>query len=249
MTLFWILLFIICLSKIDSTGENPADHSYYTHDAPMISHLHDAHHFWRQGHQTFSGFIKARERPRKGKGSKRLKFTNEREKQGEKKRKQDMNGGRKTENTQKYNTHTHTQSRGEKKSIQTDKDCPCRCFYPCKNKKKKTQKSISTKAGIFILGSFIISKSTGKRKQIVGTGAKGKAEGKVSSRREAPQCCSHLCHLKKQVRPLFISLYSLKLFKLVWLQELCKGNLITFIQFMHARNCFTRASDLAQSGH
>ncbi|KAJ6938422.1 hypothetical protein NC651_004985 [Populus alba x Populus x berolinensis] len=31
----------------------------------MISRLRDAHHFWRQGHQTFSGFIKARERPQK----------------------------------------------------------------------------------------------------------------------------------------------------------------------------------------
>jgi hypothetical protein len=31
----------------------------------MISRLHDAHHLWRQGHQTFSGFIKSRERPGK----------------------------------------------------------------------------------------------------------------------------------------------------------------------------------------
>jgi len=65
MTPFWILLFIICLLKTGSTGENPADHGHYTHDAAMISRLHDAHHFWRQGHQTFSGFIKARERPQK----------------------------------------------------------------------------------------------------------------------------------------------------------------------------------------
>jgi RAB protein geranylgeranyltransferase component A len=77
---------------------------------------------------------------------------------------------------------------------------------------KTTQKSVSTEAGIFFLGSFIISKSAGKRKQTVDTGAKRKAEGKVSSRREAPQRCSHL---QKQVRPLFTSLYSLKLFKLV----------------------------------
>jgi hypothetical protein len=65
MTPFWILLFIICLPKTGSTGENPADHGHYTHDAVMISRLHDAHHLWRQGQQTFSGFIKARERPGK----------------------------------------------------------------------------------------------------------------------------------------------------------------------------------------
>jgi hypothetical protein len=65
MTSFWILLFIICLPKTSSTGENPVDHGHYTHDAVMISRLHDAHHLWRQGHQTFSGFIKARERPGK----------------------------------------------------------------------------------------------------------------------------------------------------------------------------------------
>ena len=65
MTPFWILLFIICLPKTGSTGENPADHGHYTHDAAMISRLHDAHHFWRQEHQTFSGSIKARERPQK----------------------------------------------------------------------------------------------------------------------------------------------------------------------------------------
>jgi len=45
--------------------ENPAVHGHYTHDAAMISCLHDAHYFWRQGHQTFSGFTKARERPQK----------------------------------------------------------------------------------------------------------------------------------------------------------------------------------------
>jgi hypothetical protein len=45
--------------------ENPAVHGHYTHDAAMISRLHDAHYFWRQGHQTFSGFTKARERPQK----------------------------------------------------------------------------------------------------------------------------------------------------------------------------------------
>ena len=51
----------------------------------MISRLHDAHHFWGQGHQTFSGFIKARERPKKKK-----KGTNgrERKKHGRKKRKE-----------------------------------------------------------------------------------------------------------------------------------------------------------------
>jgi len=68
MTSFWILLFIICLPKTGSTGENPADHGHYTHDAVIISRFHrfhDAHHLWRQGHQTFSGFIKARERPGK----------------------------------------------------------------------------------------------------------------------------------------------------------------------------------------
>ncbi|KAJ6980979.1 hypothetical protein NC653_024381 [Populus alba x Populus x berolinensis] len=32
----------------------------------MISRLHDARHFWRPGHKTFSGFIKARERPQLG---------------------------------------------------------------------------------------------------------------------------------------------------------------------------------------
>jgi hypothetical protein len=66
MTSFWILLlFIICLPKTGSTGENPTDHGHYTHDAVMISRLHDAHHLWRQGYQTFSGIIKARERPGK----------------------------------------------------------------------------------------------------------------------------------------------------------------------------------------
>ncbi|KAJ6952777.1 hypothetical protein NC653_041803 [Populus alba x Populus x berolinensis] len=40
---------------------------------PTISRLHDARHCWSQGHKTFSGFIKARERPRRG---------NRKEKQG-----------------------------------------------------------------------------------------------------------------------------------------------------------------------
>ena len=42
-------------------GEDSADHSHYTHDAiseATISRLHDARHFWRPGHKTFSGFIK-----------------------------------------------------------------------------------------------------------------------------------------------------------------------------------------------
>jgi hypothetical protein len=49
--------------------ENSADHDHYTHDSiseATISRLHDARHFWRPGHETFSGFIKARERPQKG---------------------------------------------------------------------------------------------------------------------------------------------------------------------------------------
>jgi hypothetical protein len=35
MTSFWILLFIICLPKTGSTGENPADHGHYTHDLSL----------------------------------------------------------------------------------------------------------------------------------------------------------------------------------------------------------------------
>jgi hypothetical protein len=73
----WILLFIICLPKTGSTGENPADHGQGKMQQitatiptvpflkPTISRLHDARHFWRQGHKTFSGFIKARERGRR----------------------------------------------------------------------------------------------------------------------------------------------------------------------------------------
>jgi hypothetical protein len=65
-------LFII---SFDSRGgsrfnrENSADHGHYTHDSipeATISRLHDARHFWRPGQETFSGFIKARERPQKG---------------------------------------------------------------------------------------------------------------------------------------------------------------------------------------
>ena len=85
MTPFWILLFIICLPKTGSIGENPADHGHYTHDAAMISRLHYAHHFWRQGHQTFSGFIKARERPKKKEGHERQRT---KKTQGRKKRKE-----------------------------------------------------------------------------------------------------------------------------------------------------------------
>jgi hypothetical protein len=56
-------------------GENPADHGQGKIQQitatiptmpflkPTISRLHDARRFWRQGHMTFSGFIKARERP------------------------------------------------------------------------------------------------------------------------------------------------------------------------------------------
>ena len=43
---------------------------------------------------------------------------------------------------------------------------------------KTTQKSVSTEAGTFVLGSFIISKSAGKRKQTVGTGAKREGRSK-----------------------------------------------------------------------
>jgi len=46
-------------------GEDSADHSHYAHDAipeATISRLHDARHFWRSGHKTFSGFIKSREK-------------------------------------------------------------------------------------------------------------------------------------------------------------------------------------------
>jgi len=35
MTSFWILLFIICLPKTGSTGENPADYGHYTHDLSL----------------------------------------------------------------------------------------------------------------------------------------------------------------------------------------------------------------------
>jgi hypothetical protein len=56
-------------------GEDSADHSHYAYDAipeATISRLHDAGHFWRPGHKTFSGFIKARERPQqRGERSKR----------------------------------------------------------------------------------------------------------------------------------------------------------------------------------
>jgi len=55
-------------------GEDSADHSHDAHDAipeATISRLHDARHFWRPGHKTFSGFIKARERPQQGRGEKR----------------------------------------------------------------------------------------------------------------------------------------------------------------------------------
>jgi hypothetical protein len=74
MTSFWILLFIICLPKTGATGENTADHGQGKIQQitttiptmlflkPMISRLHDARRFWKQGHKTFSGFIKARER-------------------------------------------------------------------------------------------------------------------------------------------------------------------------------------------
>jgi hypothetical protein len=85
MTSFWILLFIICLPKTGSTGENPSDHGHYTHDAVIISRFHDAHHLWRQGHQTFSGFIKARERPGKRGGEKDFGGRKKPEKQRQKK--------------------------------------------------------------------------------------------------------------------------------------------------------------------
>ena len=64
---FWILLFIICLPKTGSIGENLADHGQGKFQQitatiptmpflkPTISGLHDARHFWRQGHKTFSG--------------------------------------------------------------------------------------------------------------------------------------------------------------------------------------------------
>jgi len=64
MTPFWILQFIISLPKTSSTGENPAITATMPFLKPTISRLQDARHFWRQGHKTFSGFIKARERPR-----------------------------------------------------------------------------------------------------------------------------------------------------------------------------------------
>jgi hypothetical protein len=83
MTPLWILLFIICLPKTGSTGENPADHGHYTHDAAMISRLHDAHHFWRQEHQTL-----ASEGRGIGENAKiNKKAGDEREKQGQKKKK------------------------------------------------------------------------------------------------------------------------------------------------------------------
>jgi hypothetical protein len=75
MTSFWILLFIICLPKTGATGEKTADHGQGKIQQitttiptmlflkPTISRLHDSRRFWKQGHKTFSGFIKARERP------------------------------------------------------------------------------------------------------------------------------------------------------------------------------------------
>ncbi|KAJ7014434.1 hypothetical protein NC653_003909 [Populus alba x Populus x berolinensis] len=47
----------------------------------MIPRLHDAHHFWRQGYQTFSGFIKARERPQTEGSEERVGETRERPQQ------------------------------------------------------------------------------------------------------------------------------------------------------------------------
>jgi hypothetical protein len=52
--------------------------------------------------------------------------------------------------------------------------------------------------------------------------------------------------LQKQVRQLFIPLHSLKLNDQ---RTLCEGNLITFAQWMHAWNHFTRAPHFAQPGH
>jgi len=105
MTSFWILLFIICLPKTGSTGENPADHGHYTHDVVIISRFHDAHHLWRQGHQTFSGFIKARERPGKrggfwGEGTEKLT---------QKQKKSRENWTKKTENKDSSKTQKRPQ--------------------------------------------------------------------------------------------------------------------------------------------
>jgi hypothetical protein len=75
-------------------GEDSADHSHDAHDAipeATISRLHDARHFWRPGHKTFSGFIKARERPqqRRRSGGSRGQITNRNRKktQGTKRKK------------------------------------------------------------------------------------------------------------------------------------------------------------------
>ena len=125
MTSFWILLFIICLLKTGSTGENPADHGHYTHDAAMISRLQDAHHFWRQGHQTFSGFYKARERPQ---NSDRAKGTNSqtsgRSRRGKKKteheRKKEKEQERTEEQTKTNVVRTGRRTRGKRKTQETD---------------------------------------------------------------------------------------------------------------------------------
>jgi len=90
-------------------GEDSADHSHYAHDAipeATISRLHDARHFWRPGHKTFSGFIKARERPQQGRGGKKKRGRRERRKKtgrtnlGKRRTKQRRKGSVKT-NSQK----------------------------------------------------------------------------------------------------------------------------------------------------
>jgi hypothetical protein len=61
---------------------------------PTISRLHDARRFWRQGHKTFSGFIKARERPLG-------KKTKERNGRRESRKSQENRGGGRTKKKQR----------------------------------------------------------------------------------------------------------------------------------------------------
>lgn len=61
---------------------------------PTISRLHDARRFWRQGHKTFSGFIKAREMPMG-------KKTNERNGRRESRESQEHRGGGRTKKKQR----------------------------------------------------------------------------------------------------------------------------------------------------
>jgi len=141
MTSFWILLFIICLPKTSSTGENPVDHGHYTHDAVMISRLHDAHHLWRQGHQTFSGFIKARERPGKEGGilEEKPRKTEHTKHNPKKIQSQERKTGAKTK-VKTPEQRNNTQREGEERNPVYTENCSRYCLHLCRRPCiKKTQ--------------------------------------------------------------------------------------------------------------